>query len=1026
MSYTRNIFVILIAVFFAFVCNAQEEPKYELRSTFLTTVWNIDWPKSATRNQPDLQKAELQRMFDVYKETNMNAVFFQVRTECDALYHSSYEPWSRFLTSAQGDDPGYDPLAFALEEAHKRGLELHVWLNPYRINASTEDVGDYYHSTHIYKEHPEWAIEYESGKKILNPGRPEVMAYIASVVEDLISNYPVDGVHFDDYFYSYDGTPSNLDATEYEQYGNGMTLGDWRRDNVNQMIDTVYNIIQSVNPNIRFGVSPFGIYKNGVPSGISGFNAYTTIYCDPLAWLENGSVDYLTPQLYWPTGGNQDFEKLANWWADQCFTYNRHLYTGHGTYRFDSNPDLKSADKTKVHETKYYFEADFMNSQNRNNLSKLELKSLETNAAADPWTLSQLGTQIDIVRLNQNKNGLGNVFFSASDLDRVNGLTEYLINNKYTHLTILPPLSWKADDTPAKPENIHVESSTKGDILIWNHSGGYNVRYAVYITSELIDSSQVILNQNNLTNITFDKQILFSELDFSKGINIVVTAVSATGRESMPSSVFTLDVNWPMVELVSPANNDTIERADTLVWSCNKNNAEFLIQISTNSNFGTIVYQSDWQTDSSLVIDEIELAGEKKYFWRVRAKIDSEGSFSGSRTFITGFPENPEILAPQNLVSNISTNPKIEWETSTVSDEIEVLISTSSSFNNVVAEETFEASLGEGILETELEEDTWYYLKIRASNSFGKSLYSELNTFQTSSGPIPDVSIVSPENGTTVASFDSLKWKTTTTEGTITFMIDISYNENFNDILTSSGWISETELQVSKFNIDGDKTYYWRVKAKSEFGESYYTNAGNFRTGYPTRPLITEPAHLASDVPVNPTISWTNDENTDSIYVEFSLYSGFSTIEAREKFLASDNSSTLSSSLQGNKWYYIHISADNEYGSSIFSKFKYFETGNGTGISDYNNDDLELLIYPNKVTNGKFNLRFFLQEQSSVTIEAFDAIGNKIARLHTGKQTFNGLTEFSFNTFELGNSGLYFIKVRYNNGVETKPILVTH
>lgn len=413
----------------------QSEPTTEFRSVWISTVSNLDWPKSDEIGDLAAQKAELIRMLELYADMNLNAVFLQVRPECDAFYNSSYEPWSRYLTGTQGQDPAYDPLAFAIEEAHKLGLEIHAWLNPYRVNASTSDGGSYYHSTHVAVEHPEWVMEYDTGKKILNPGIPDVSSYIGSVVKDIVSKYAVDGIHFDDYFYAYGGTPDALDQTQFDTYGGGLTRDNWRRQNINRMIDTVYKAITDTKSWVKFGVSPFGIYKSGVPSGIVGMDAYSVIYCDPLAWLQSRSVDYLTPQLYWPTGGAQDFETLVDWWAQQCKTNSRHLYAGQGIYRLADNPAKTTSTNSNggdLHELKAYFD----------NPSMLE-SSKGTGDPIAEWTNDQIGLQIDLIRDNIANNALGSVFFRANDFDRVAGLSTYLKTNKYTQTVSTPVMDWK-------------------------------------------------------------------------------------------------------------------------------------------------------------------------------------------------------------------------------------------------------------------------------------------------------------------------------------------------------------------------------------------------------------------------------------------------------------------------------------------------------------------------------------------------------------------------------------------------------
>jgi len=350
--------IVFFMVLFSVTAFAQNNPNIEMRAVWLTTVANLDWPNSYDKGNVEAQKNSFIELIESLKEVNINTIFFQVRTECDALYNSEYEPWSRYLTGTQGVDPGYDPLQFAIDVCHEKGMELHAWLNPYRINTSTLDFGNYYDDKHIYKKHPEWAIVYSNDKKILNPGLPQVQKYIKQIIGDIIGKYDIDGIHFDDYFYAYGGTPEELDAQAYQAYGSEYSnIGDFRRGSINKMIAEVSDTIKKTKPYLRFGVSPFGIYGNGInPPGITGLNAYDVIYCDPLAWLREGSVDYINPQLYWPTGGSQDFGKLLPWWANYAKQYNRDVYAGQAIYRLDDNPATSYMDfGSIIHEYKDYF-----------------------------------------------------------------------------------------------------------------------------------------------------------------------------------------------------------------------------------------------------------------------------------------------------------------------------------------------------------------------------------------------------------------------------------------------------------------------------------------------------------------------------------------------------------------------------------------------------------------------------------------------------------------------------------------------
>lgn len=1004
--------------------NAQVEPKREMRATWMASVANIDWPKYEHRGKPELQKQELIRMLDLYQTIHLNAIFLQVRPECDALYNSSYEPWSRYLSWTQGTDPGYDPLQFAIEEAHKRGIEVHAWMNPYRINASASDGGDYYAPGHVYLEHPEWALEYPDGKKILNPGIPEVMSYLGKIVEDVAANYNVDGIHFDDYFYAYGGTDPSLDSEEFDMYGEALSLGDWRRQNINRMIDTVYAAIQKTNPNIRFGVSPFGIYKNGVPQGIIGLDAYSQIYCDPLAWLDAGSVDYLTPQQYWPTGGAQDFETLTEWWSNECFQRGRHHYPGQGTYRLSDKPDTKKALQIDqdLHELKKYFDMNSSKKSSSDNLSKLEQELLKSTS--DPvadWTLDQIGLQIDIIRSNRDQNSLGSVFFSAKDFDRVIGLADYISRNTYTHPALIPEMPWKAGDTPQAPSNVRTVEVENKYFITWDYPAGPNDRFAIYTTTELTDPSAVIQDPVNLKEITFNNQFALEDLDFSNGSNIVITAVSAIGKESSPSPLFELDIDLPMVQPSFPNDGDTVAIDDVLLWQSDASGGDFNVQVSGNTLFSNLVYNSPWITDTLVSIENMSLEGETEYFWRVQARTDLEGPYSETRSVYTGFPEKPVLIAPVNLAQNISAQPLVKWSASVKTETIKILISETAGFDVILVEEIFDAAAGQGRLTAELQKDSWYYVKIQGLNKYGHSSFSEFNTFKTTSGEIPNVTAITPKNAATVASFDHFEWETTATTGNITYLLEVALDEEFNSIMSASGWITEESIQVSKMNLEGNRNYYWRVKAKSEFGESEYTNPRNFYAGYPTRPKITSPAQLSENNDVRAVIEWSAGASADSVLVEFSQDAGFGTVEYSEKFHASESPAQINHSLREFTWYFARIRAENEYGNSIYSPNKYFMTGESNSINQFDSNITGLSLYPNPFKNGNLMLKFNITGSTEIDISIYDLTGRKVSDVLNDIEYSEGIHSIRVNSFiEYMEPGYYYFRIQ--TGPDTRTI----
>ncbi len=403
----------------------------EFRGVWVATVENIDWPSK--RGLPtDKQKAELVAIMDKAAQLHLNAVVFQVRPTCDALYDSQLEPWSEYLTGTQGQapEPYYDPLAFAIDEAHKRGMELHAWINPYRArHPSSKSTAP----NHISKTQPGIVRKY--GTHLwLDPGEPDTQEWSRSVIMDIVKRYDVDGIHVDDYFYPYRENDKNKkeipfpDDASYKKYTTGGgTLGrdDWRRENVNQFIQKVYSSVKAEKPWVKVGISPFGIYRPGQPAQIKGFDAYQEIYCDSQKWLREGWCDYLAPQLYWPIAQTpQSYPVLLKWWTEQNVK-GRHIWAGNYTSRVADGG------------TKSYSVDEVVN---------------QVQA-----TRSQLGAT-------------GNVHFSMEVLlhDR-KGLDERLMQTVYQSPALIPASPWLSNKQPGQPLTlIQIDPNTNDVKLAWS------------------------------------------------------------------------------------------------------------------------------------------------------------------------------------------------------------------------------------------------------------------------------------------------------------------------------------------------------------------------------------------------------------------------------------------------------------------------------------------------------------------------------------------------------------------------------
>lgn len=457
-------------------------PRREFRGLWVATVGNIDWPSKPGLTTAQ-QKAELISLLDRAHELKLNAVVFQVRPACDAMYSSTIEPWSEYITGVMGKapEPFYDPLTFAIEEAHKRGMELHAWFNPYRALHKSH-MGKI-SANHISKTHPELVRSY--GEYLwLDPGEPAVREYSLRVVMDVVKRYDVDGVQFDDYFYPYPEYGANRDFPDeasWKKYGahGNLSREDWRRQNVDTFISSVYSSIKAAKPWVKFGISPFGIWRPGNPPQITGSDAYVKLSADSRKWLMNGWVDYFSPQLYWRIEQKeQSFPVLLDWWAEQNVKH-RHLWPG-----------------------------------------------LSVSAAVgQAWNANEIPNQIRLIRKEPGSNGY--ILYNASSLfgenPRARGLQHTLLVDFDQEQALVPASPWLGGPAPAKP-SLSVTDEKNGIRLAWNDTGtNAVVRWWIVQTKSLNDWKTEILPGNMSTATMSGRPEV-----------VAVAAVNRVGEASAP------------------------------------------------------------------------------------------------------------------------------------------------------------------------------------------------------------------------------------------------------------------------------------------------------------------------------------------------------------------------------------------------------------------------------------------------------------------------------------------------------------
>lgn len=354
MAKFRNILVGILYSVSAAVCTlSAQRSEMPFRGAWIATVANIDWPTSEAVGVPALQQIQMEQMLDSLQAIGINAIVFQIRPTADALYWSELEPWSHWLTGVQGywrshdvllegTEDFYDPLEFVTTAAHDRGIQVHAWLNPYRVTIKSMDTTKLVNN-HIMRRHPEWFWKYGE-QWYFEPGLDETREWICMVVEDIVCRYDVDAIHMDDYFYPYPLPRQALPDREcFEAHPRGFTdIRAWRRNNVNMAIRDISETIHKTKPWVEFGISPFGVWRNNTRDSIgsattAGLTNYDNLYADVLYWIREGWIDYVCPQLYWHIGNRAAaYDVLAHWWAKNVAGSNCKLYIGMAPYRLGS------------------------------------------------------------------------------------------------------------------------------------------------------------------------------------------------------------------------------------------------------------------------------------------------------------------------------------------------------------------------------------------------------------------------------------------------------------------------------------------------------------------------------------------------------------------------------------------------------------------------------------------------------------------------------------------------------------------
>ena len=583
----RNRFLLSLVAILMLVGQAYAaNPKREMRSTWLTLVENIDWPstKGSSASAQAAQKKELLAYLDNLEAMNMTSTCLHIRTMGDAAYPSKYAPWSSYISGTRGVDPGWDPLAFFVEECHKRGIEAYVWLNPYRW--SSKGLNTWSTEKDLEWKEKNMLIVGDNGTYVtFNPALPETRELIVNVIKEIVENYAIDGMLFDDYFYPSGGTTEGSSAPDYSDYkasGTTMSIGDWRRRNVNDMVADCYNAIKELRPDVRFGIGPAGVSsksasKYGLPS-LSSYGSkasdwqYAQIYCDPLAWMAEGTIDFISPQLYWETTHSTNgYEALTHWWSDVADQLNCHYYASQASYKVNNSG----------------------------------------------WGVAEIAKQVNFNRQYVKNNNCGTIYYNTNTFK--SGLKN-LGNDVYSTPALTPEITWKGGDSYGKVANLAYSNGT----LTWDATvnGKSIIRYTVYAVPMTTTFDEAKAADGDGIDVKYLQKVVYGtsfSLPADKQANhyYVVCVFDGYGKEHEMAVINYPDGESEKVTLVAPINGAATTWETEFSWN-GVADGSYTLEISENAQMSNIIYTLPNIKTAKATVDLSFVEDGATCYWRVR------------------------------------------------------------------------------------------------------------------------------------------------------------------------------------------------------------------------------------------------------------------------------------------------------------------------------------------------------------------------------------------------------------------------
>ena len=762
---------------------ADAEVLREHRAIWATPYLSGNWPSSKiTEANADQLKRVLENRMSIIGDQNINVIYYHVRSECDAMYNSAYEPWSETVSGTRGVAPAFDPFEFFVQTAHANGIEVYAWVNPYRYNANSATGGHGAGELNYENSHPEWLVS-GSSVRCLNPGIEDVTQRILDVCKDSLTKYDVDGIVFDDYFYP-SGIKASEDATQYNAYksaGGTLSLDDWRRDNVNQMVRRVGEMIKATKPYVRFGISPAGCAnpptvtsEYGLPAAPGIDWQYAQIYSDPLNWLKNGYIDYISPQVY---ADVFDFEPLTGWWANAAIKFGRHLYT--------------------------------------------------SASGIDSEGFDEMITEMNYSREVSPENTAGVVYFHWQQfVNTAENRVKFGDKMKETvfQTKVLAPLRpWNNTTNPQMVSNVVLD----GTSLTWNAVEG--ARYTVYAVPESMADAQFGCQREYLEAICYTNSFTVPK-DKTSGYRWAVCVYDRQGNEYSPLFAGASAATISAAALTGPVKGAVAPDLFSFKWE--GTGSRFIVEVAEDEQFSHMVGSIETYTNDASISSLPPLTTGKTYYWRVvSVAANAPAVTSAAESFVAS---RITVESPANDAENVSLTPVVSWSAAESGSTYLLEISDREDFLNVFySTETNTTSTT--LPECTLSSYCTYYARVTATLD-GCSSTSEIATFKTLEQTYDNTPTIAKPltDGETI--YSNEKVKVNPWSGYKQVKVQISSSASFptrnSKTITLSNFECETK-ELSSYSLANGTAYY--VRAYGEYAVS--TSSSLKKTGY--SPVLT-------------------------------------------------------------------------------------------------------------------------------------------------------------------------------------------